>query len=189
VGSVTGSTGLTVSVVNLVSLAITPANPRIQQHTLIKFTAVGTFSDGSTTSNLSGLSWKSSKPQFASIRSTGVANGKKLGTVIITVSASGVSDTTTLTISNGTLTSIAITPAASSVALGSPQQFTATGTFSDATTQDVTLNTHWSSSSSSVASIANGPNGAGLATTNGVGSTVIGANTGGITSSTTMTVH
>ena len=79
VGSVTGSTGLTVSVVNLVSLAITPANPRIQQHTLIKFTAIGTFSDGSTTSNLGGLSWKSSKPQFASIRSTGVANGKKLG--------------------------------------------------------------------------------------------------------------
>ena len=189
VGSVTGSTGLTVSVVNLVSLAITPANPRIQQHTLIKFTAIGTFSDGSTTSNLGGLSWKSSKPQFASIRSTGVANGKKLGTVTITVSASGVSGTTTLTVSNGTLTSIAITPAASSVALGSPQQFTATGTFSDATTQDVTLNTHWSSSSSSVATIANGPNGAGLATTNGVGSTVIGANTGGITSSTTMTVH
>jgi uncharacterized protein YjdB len=189
VGSVNGSTGLTVSVANVVSLAITPANPRIQQHTLIKFTAIGTFSDGSTSSNLSGLSWKSSKPQFASVRSTGVANGKKLGTVTITVSASGVSGTTTLTVSNGTLTSIAITPAASSLALGSPQQFTATGTFSDATTQDLTLNTHWSSSSSSVATIANGPNGAGLATTNGVGSTVIGANTGGITSSTTMTVH
>jgi trimeric autotransporter adhesin len=188
-GSVSGSTGLTVSVVNLVSLAISPANPRIQRHTLIKLTAIGTFSDGSTTSSLSGLSWKSSKPQFASIRSTGVANGKKLGTVTITVSASGISGTTTLTVSNGTLTSIDITPAAPSVALGSPQQFTATGTFSDATTQDVTLNTHWSSSSSSVATIANGPNGAGLASTKGVGSTSIGGNTGGITSSTTMTVH
>ncbi len=189
VGSVSGSTGLTVSAVNLVSLAINPADPRVQRHTLIKFTAIGTFSDGSTSSSLSGLTWKSSKPQFASIRSTGVANGKKVGTATITVSASGVSGTTTLTVSNGTLASIAITPAASSVALGSPQQFTATGTFSDATTQDVTLNTHWSSSLSSVATIANGPNGAGLATTNGVGTTSIGANTGGTTSSTTMTVH
>jgi hypothetical protein len=189
VGSVSGSTGLTVSVVKLVSIAISPASPRIQQHTLIKLTAIGTFSDSSTTSNLSGLSWKSSKPQIASIRSSGVANGKKLGTATITASASGISGTTVLTVSNGTLSSIAITPAAPSVALGSPQQFTATGTFSDATTQDVTLNTHWSSSSSSVATIANGPNGAGLATTNGVGSTAIGANAGGVTSSTTMTVH
>jgi hypothetical protein len=189
VGSVSGSTGLTVSVVKLVSIAISPASPRIQQHTLIKLTAIGTFSDSSTTSNLSGLSWKSSKPQIASIRSSGVANGKKLGTATITASASGISGTTVLTVSNGTLSSIAITPAAPLVALGSPQQFTATGTFSDATTQDVTLNTHWSSSSSSVATIANGPNGAGLAITNGVGSTAIGANAGGVTSSTTMTVH
>jgi trimeric autotransporter adhesin len=189
VGSVSGSTGLTVAAVDLVSITISPANPRIQQHTLIKFTAVGTFSDSSTTSNLSGLSWKSSKPQIASIRSTGVANGKKLGSVTITASASGISGTTTLTVSNATLSFITITPATPSVALGSTEQFTATGTFSDSTTQDVTLNTHWSSSSSSVATIANGPNGAGLATTTGVGTTTIGANSGGIISSTTMTVH
>ena len=189
VGSVSGSTGLTVAAVNLVSIIISPANPRIQQHTLIKFTATGTFSDSSTTSNLSGLSWKSSKPQIASIRSTGVANGKKLGSVTITASASGISGTTTLTVSNATLSFITITPATPSVALGSTQQFTATGTFSDSTTQDVTLNTHWSSSSSSVATIANGPNGAGLATTTGVGTTTIGANSGGVVSSTNMTVH
>jgi hypothetical protein len=75
------------------------------------------------------------------------------------------------------------------VAAGSTQQFTATGTFSDSTTQDVTFNTHWSSSAASIATIANGPNAAGLATSTAVGSTVIGGNTGGITSSTTLTVH
>lgn len=188
-GSISGSTGLTVAAVDLVSIAINPANPRMQQHTLLRLTAVGTFSDGSTTTNLSGLSWKSSKPQIASIRSSGIVNGKKLGSVTITATASGISGRTTLTVSNGTLTSIAITPADSSVALGSTQQFTTTGTYSDSTTQDVTLNTHWSSSVSSVATIANGPNGAGLATTSGVGTTVIGANTSGVISSTNLTVH
>jgi hypothetical protein len=188
-GSVSGSTNLSVSTAKLVSITIIPANPRIQQGTLLKFTASGTFSDGSTATNLSGLSWKSSKPSISSIRGSGLASGKKLGSVTISATSSGVTGTTTLTVANGTLSSIAITPANPSVAAGSTQQFTATGTFSDSTTQDVTFNTHWSSSAAGVATIANGPNGAGLATTTAAGSTVIGGNSGGITSSTTMTVH
>ncbi|HKT49630.1 MAG TPA: Ig-like domain-containing protein [Candidatus Angelobacter sp.] len=187
VGSVVGNTNLNVSNAKLVSITISPSNPRIEQGTLLKFTASGTFSDNSVATNLSGLSWKSSKPSIASMRSSGLAFGKKLGSVTITASSSGVSATTTLTVSNGTLTSIAITPANPSVAVNSTQQFTATGTFSDNSTQDVTFNTHWSSSVSSVATIANGPNGAGLATITAAGSTVIGGNSGGITAQTTVT--
>jgi hypothetical protein len=42
-----------------------------------------------------------------------------------------------------------------------------------------------------VATIANGPNGAGLASTTGVGTTNIGATSGGVTAATpaTLTVH
>jgi len=189
VGSVVGVTNLNVSNARLISITISPSNPRIERGTLLKFTASGTFSDGSVATNLSGLSWKSSKPSLASMRSSGLAFGKKLGAVTITASSSGVSATTTLTVSNGTLTSIAITPANPSVTAGSKQQFIATGTFSDSTTQDVTFNTHWSSSTASVSTIANGPNGAGMATTNAAGTTVIGANSGGITAQTTMTVR
>ena len=188
-GSVTGTTSLTVTTVKLVGIAILPSNPRIEAHTLLKFTAVGTFSDGSTGSNLAGVSWKSSAPKVASMRSSGTAFGKKTGSATITASASGLKGTTTLTVSNGTLVSLAITPANSTVSNGSTQQFTATGTFSDSTTQDITINVHWSSSHASVATIANAPSTAGLATTVGVGSTTIGANSGGVTSSTSLTVQ
>jgi uncharacterized protein YjdB len=188
-GSVTGTTTLTVTTVKLVGIAILPSNPRIEARTFVKFTAVGTFSDGSTGSNLAGVSWKSSTPKIASLRSSGTAFGKKTGSATITASASGLKGTTTLTVSNGTLVSVAITPANSTVSNGSTQQFTATGTFSDSTTQDITLNVHWSSSHSSVATVANAPSVAGLATTTGVGSTNIGANSGGITSSTSLTVQ
>ena len=188
-GSVSGSSNLTVSPAQLQTITIIPANPRIQQNTLLKFTATGTFSDGSTATNLSGLSWKSSRPNIASIRASGLANGKKVGTVTISATTAGVTATTTLTVGNGVLSSIAITPANPSLTAGSTQQFNAIGTFTDATMQDVTFNTHWSSSAASVATIANGPNGAGLATTTAAGSTVIGGNAGGITSSTTLTVH
>ena len=189
VGSVNGETGLTVSTAHLVSITISPANPRIAKGTSIKLTATGTFSDGSTSANLSGLSWKSSKPNIAQVRASGLAHGKKGGSVTISASASGVTGTTTLTVGTGTLTSIAVTPANPTVTLGNTEQFAATGTFSDATTQDITLTTHWSSSSASVATIANAPSVSGLATTKATGSSVMGANSGGVTSSTTMTVQ
>jgi uncharacterized protein YjdB len=188
-GSVTGTTSLTVTTVKLVGIAILPSNPRIEARTFVKFTAVGTFSDGSTGSNLAGVSWKSSTPKVASMRSSGTAFGKRTGSATITASASGLKGTTTLTVSNGTLVSLKITPANSTVSNGSTQQFTATGTFSDSTTQDITLNVHWSSSHASVATIANAPSTAGLATTAGVGTTTIGANSGGVTSSTSLTVQ
>ncbi len=187
-GSVSGSTGLTVSNVNLISITVTPASAQIAVGTSLKFTATGTFSDGSV-ANLSGISWRSSKPQFASIRSSGIAHGKKAGTVTISATSSGITGTGTLVVGTGTLVSVAISPANPSVSVGGTQQFAAIGTFSDASTQDITLNTHWSSSASNVATIANGPNAAGLATTTGIGVTTIGANSGGIQASTSLTAH
>jgi uncharacterized protein YjdB len=189
IGSVSDSTTLTISTAHLVSITVSPSNPRINKGTQIKFTATGQFSDGSTSTQLSGLTWKSSKPNIAQVRGSGIARGKKNGSATITASASGVKGTTTLTVGTGTLSSIVITPANSTVALGSPQQFTATGHFSDGSTQDITMTTHFSSSVASVATIANAPSVAGVATTNGVGTTVIGANSKSVTSSTTLTVQ
>jgi hypothetical protein len=189
VGSVSGSTTLTVSTAQLVAIIISPSDPRINKGTQMKFTATGQFSDGSTSTHLSGLTWKSSKPNIAQVRGSGIARGKKNGSVTVTASASGVKGTTTLTVGSGTLSSIVITPMNSAVALGSTQQFTATGHFSDASTQDITFTTHFSSSVASVATIANAPSVAGVVTTNGVGTTVIGANSKTVTNSTTLTVH
>lgn len=188
-GTISGSTSLTVTTVHLVSITIAPANPRIANGTLIKFKATGTFSDGSTSSNLTGISWKSSKPNLASIRSSGIAHGKKGGTVTITASSSGISGTTTLTIGTGTLVSVSITPVSPTAAASTTQQFVATGSFSDGTTQDITLNAHWSSSHASVATVANAPSVAGLANCTSAGTTIIGANSGGTSGSTTLTVQ
>jgi len=117
------------------------------------FTATGVYSDGST-SALPSVSWHSSKPQFANIRSTGILHAKKAGTLTLSATSSGVTGSTTVTVGTGTLVSVAITPANSSVTAGSTQQLTATGTFSDGTTQDVTINSHWSSTVPTVATIA-----------------------------------
>src|SRR5206468_11465022 len=129
------------------------------------------------------------KPNIAQVRGSGLAHGKKAGTVTVSATAAGIKGTTTLTVGTGTLTSVAITPLDSSVTLGNTQQFTATGSFNDGTTQDITLTTHWSSSSASVATIANAPSIGGLATANGSGTATIGGNSGGVTNSATLTVQ
>jgi uncharacterized protein YjdB len=187
-GSVSNSTTLTVSNVTLVSIAISPANGRVQKGTSLKFTAVGTYSDGST-ATLTNVSWRSSKNNLANMRRNGILHAKKAGTLTVTASAFGVTGSTSVTIGTGTLVSVDITPADPTVAHGSTQQFVALGTFSDSTTQDVSINSHWSSTISSVATIANAPVNAGLATTKTTGTTTIGVNHGGSTASTTLTAN
>jgi uncharacterized protein YjdB len=187
-GAITQSTTLTVSNVTLVSITISPANPRVEAHTSLKFTATGHYSDGST-SALANVSWHSSKPQFANVRSSGILHAKKGGTLTLSASSSGVTGSTTVIVGTGTLVSVDITPANSAVSIGSTQQMTATGTFSDGTTQDVTISSHWSSTIPTVATIANAPIRAGLATTFASGTTTIGVNRGGITASTALTAN
>jgi len=83
------------------------------------------------------------------------------------------------------LVSIAITPANAALLLGALQHFTATGTYSDHSSEDITESVTWSSSDISVASIAGG----GLATALTLGSVTISATSGSVTGSTTVNVQ
>ena len=82
------------------------------------------------------------------------------------------------------LTSIAVTPVNPVIAVGSPQQFTATGTYSDGSHQDLTNSATWTSSIPSVATISS----SGLATGAAPGSTTIQASVGAVHGSTSLTV-
>src|SRR5437773_1498335 len=58
-----------------------------------------------------------------------------------------------LTAKNATLVSIGVTPANPNLPQGLTRQFTATGTYSDSSTQDLTAQVAWSSSNTGVATI------------------------------------
>src|SRR3982074_3804366 len=62
------------------------------------------------------------------------------------------------------LLSISITATPTSIATGATLQFSATGTYSDASTQTLTKVVMWSSSSANVATISNSSSSQGLAT-------------------------
>ena len=80
--------------------------------------------------------------------------------------------------------SIAVTPATASVALGRTQQFTATGTYTDGSSQNLTASAAWTSSTPAVATVS----GNGLATSVTQGSATITATQGAINGSATLTV-
>ena len=68
---------------------------------------------------------------------------------------------------------------------GTTQQFTATGTFTDGTTENLTSSVSWTSSNLAVATI----NAAGVATGLGAGSSTITATSGSVSAETTLTVN
>ncbi len=80
--------------------------------------------------------------------------------------------------------SIEVSPAAPSIANGLTQQFTATGLYSDNSTQDLTTEVTWASTDAAVATVSN----TGLATAASVGSTTVSATSGAVTDDTTLTV-
>jgi hypothetical protein len=81
-----------------------------------------------------------------------------------------------------------VTPATPSIALGLPQQFVATGTYTDATTQDITTTVTWGSDTPATATISNAGGSKGLATTVATGTSEISATLGLVSGSTTLTV-
>ncbi|NQU10664.1 fibronectin type III domain-containing protein [bacterium] len=86
--------------------------------------------------------------------------------------------------SSVTLVSIAVTPATASVAAGLTQQFTAMGTYADASTADLTATATWTSSAGSVATVSSSGLGTGVA----VGSATITATSGAVSGSASLTV-
>ncbi len=134
----------------LASLALTPLNLSLPRGTVQQFTATGTYSDGSTQDLTTSVSWTSSDTSVATISNASGSNGSATsiaaGTTTITAALGGISASTTLTVTTATLVSLAISPTNPSIALGTTQQFTATGTYSDGSTQVLTQSASWTSS-------------------------------------------
>lgn len=189
---VSGDTMLTVTPAVLTSIAVTPALPSIALGTTRQFTATGTYSDRSTQDLTSSVTWTSSTGATATVDGSGLATSAAIGTTTITATdaGSGVSGDTVLTITPAVLASIAVTPALPSIALGTMQQFTATGTYSDSSTQDLTTMVTWTSSATGVATVSNAASSEGLATSVTAGtSTITATHAGsGVAGDTVLTV-
>jgi hypothetical protein len=166
--------GTSAPAVTLSSITITPASPSIAPGATEQFTATGTYSNGTKQDLTTSVAWSSSDTTDAPIGNTGlVTTSSSAGTIKITITASSgsISGSATLAV----IASFEITPTNSNIPLGATQQFTATATFSDSSTQDITTSVVWSSSIPTVAAFSNIAGYNGLATSFAAGHTSITA--------------
>jgi hypothetical protein len=82
------------------------------------------------------------------------------------------------------LSFLTVSPGSQRIAIGASQQFTATGTYSDGSTRDLTCQVTWASDNTSVATIS----GSGLVTAANLGIATITATLNGVSATTKMTV-
>lgn len=165
------SATLTVTAAILTAIQVTPATTSIPNGLTQQYKAIGTYSDASTVDITDSVSWQSSV-SAATIDDAGLATATATGNTTISANLNGVnSNNATLTVTAAELTKIDITPVTVSVAQGLTQQYLATGTYTDDSTQNITGSVSWNSSDTDVATIST----TGLAQTVAAGNTTISA--------------
>ncbi|MFI5303484.1 MAG: Ig domain-containing protein [Nitrospiria bacterium] len=178
-GSIAGSSPLTISSATLQSIMVTPANPILPIGLSQSFSATGTYTDGSIHDVSSLVTWSSSAPVIAPVDpNIGAATAAQTGAATITASIGSISGSAVLSV-NGAIVLTAVSVSASTtLPVGLTQQFSVTGTFSDSTVRDVTPFVSWTvtgSTSQTVVTISP----TGLATTFSPGSATISASLAG----------
>ena len=84
--------------ITLTSIAIMPANPSIFIGAAQQFTAIGTYSDGSTRDITRQTTWTSSSARVATINTNGLATGVSIGATTISAALTGVTGSAVLNI-------------------------------------------------------------------------------------------
>lgn len=174
------SANLSVTAALLTSISITPTTSSVAKGLTTNFSAIGTYSDGTTTDITNQATWLSSNPSIATINSTsGIATGANVGSTTVFASFNGITSTiANLTVNNAVLTGLSISPISTSIPKGLPATFTATGSYSDGSTGNVSGSVNWASSDTNIAVM----NASGIASTLSQGTSNITASANGLTS-------
>jgi trimeric autotransporter adhesin len=201
IGTITASTNITVEAlksiaVSATALTINPGTLTIAQGTASQFIATATLADGTTQDVSASATWISTIPPAVTgtlpvitvsdaLGSSGWVTGNTPGNDTVEAIFSGFAGIEAVTVTNATLKTLAITPTGTvHLALGASQQYAATGTFSDASTQILTNQVAWQTQLPTVAVM----NQTGLATNIGTGTTNVVAvgNINGSTATSTV---
>jgi uncharacterized protein YjdB len=120
----------------------------------LQLIATGHYSDG-TEPDLSALAtWTSDNVAVATVdASTGLVHGVTTGSSNVKATYQGVDGSMIVTVAPADIVSIRVTPQNASMALGRNANLTATGTFTDGTTQNITTSVLWTADDTTVATV------------------------------------
>ncbi|MBS1149302.1 MAG: hypothetical protein H6Q89_1000, partial [Myxococcaceae bacterium] len=179
---------VTVTNASITSVEIGPAQPKLPVGGKLDLTAIGVFSDFSTSNLKYSAAWSSSNPLVASVGNSDYTKGALTalspGTTTITANYDGIIGTTVVTVSSATLMTIQVTPFSPRLPVGFETYLQATGIYTDNSTQDLTYEASWSTSASTLGSISY----YGRFTPVAAGTVTISAHYAGVTGTNAITV-
>jgi len=187
-GTVT-SPGVTLTVISLTSIAITPNPASVAVAGTIPFIATGTYSDTTTTADITTqVTWSALPAATATIvATTGVATGVANGTAQISATLGAiVAPSVTLTVGTGGVPvpiAVKIVQVNPTIATGGVEDFTAVALLSDGTTAPLGTPATWSSGTTATATIFAT---SGIASGVAAGTTTITASSGTLAPGTTL---
>ncbi|MDD2582327.1 MAG: Ig-like domain-containing protein [Desulfuromonadaceae bacterium] len=152
-GAVSATSLITVTEPVLESITLSPNNPTLLTLSTRRLVATGTYSDGSTPDLSSQVTWNSSDTTITTIASDGTATALKPGSATISATLGSVSATTNLKATGGYLTGISVSPAAVTLVKDTAGRISATGTFSNGSTRDITGAVTWTPIDTSLATV------------------------------------
>ena len=182
--SVSASCQLTVLPAELVSISVGQDRSTIPLGTTAQLKARGVYTDGSTRDLTDSASWSSSPLGIVSVKPSGLAASLRIGTATVEARSGSVTGAGTLSVSSALLTSIKIASDKALMPLGTTQQMSALGRYTDGSSPDMTNSVSWFSASGQIVSIS----ASGVASAKSFGSSVISATFAGISGSTSLAV-
>ena len=183
-GGKSAAAQLTVTPATLLAIAVTPQSPIVPVAATRQLAVIATYSDNSTADVTASSSFLAVTPAFATVANGGLVTGVAFGTSVMNASFNGKTASTTITVPAASIVSIAVTPAAASIAVGATQQFIATATYSDSSNAIITNSAAWTSGTVANATVLN----TGVATGVATGTSSITATAGGQSGSALLTV-
>ena len=175
----------------ITAIQVLPSNAIVAPGVNQQYTATATYGNNSTADVTSSVTWSTYATSIATISAGGLLSGVALGTTTVKAQSGNVIGTTGVTIQNKAISSVSIQPLTQGLSVsgngGFPTtvQYTATATYKDGSTGDVSSNCTWNAAPSSVVTISS----TGLATAVAVGTATVSATAQGVTSnSATVTV-
>lgn len=192
--SVSAETTLTVRAVSVNSVVVTPTNSTVVAGLTRQFIATANYNDGSAVDVSNTAIWASSNTAVAIMNpngnnNSGLATAQMQGSAQISASFNDQSGSANLTVTAASLNSLLITPANSSLIAGQSRQYTATGVYSDGSSENLTAQVNWTSSDNAIAlPNASMNSNSGLVAGVSAGTVQIQATLGGVSAQTNLTV-
>ncbi|MEW6283680.1 MAG: Ig-like domain-containing protein, partial [Candidatus Eremiobacterota bacterium] len=162
-GGPQGSAPLTVVQAQLVSLDCLPDTDTLPVGECGQYFAIGGFSDGVDRDVTSFVTWTSSDENIAVVENFFPLQGRVFAEAVgmcnitATEPITGLTDSCPLTVTNAVLTDLTVDPVTLDLRFLQIRRLTATGIFSDGSTEDLTSRVLWSTSNPASAVVSNFP--------------------------------